>query len=198
MEGMEASATMKRSRHAFTLVEILVVLAVVGVLITVISTLLSQGGLQEARLRDTEVAIQDLRLALQRMTHEIRESHRLFYPQSGGISQPGVGFVDPRGHAILYYVPAASTTEIPGDGGWELKRRDVNEGTEETVARGIHRFRVTVPEVAAGREPASVNIHLATATGTTGRIKTSAVQSLVTSVYLRAAHSRCAEWSPIE
>ena len=55
-----------------------------------------------------------------------------------------------------------------------------------------------MPEVSAGREPALVNLHLATATGRTARIEKSAVQSLVTSVYLRSVVSRCAEWDPIE
>lgn len=155
-------------RRAFTIVELVVALGVSSALATVLYQLLWQGRMMGERVGATSTSGQEARLKARRMTNEIQEGTRLFYPRPGATAE-GVGFVNARGETVLYLI-----------GKGELRRVNVNAPGEppEVLVRNVKHFRATTAPCSPGRAPARVNLDLA--------VGGSGEANVATSVFLRS------------
>lgn len=158
-----------RGRHAFTIVELVVALGVSSALATVLYQLLWQGRMMGERVSATSTSGQEARLKARRMTNEIQEGTRLFYPRPGATAE-GLGFVNARGETIIYLI----------DHG-ELGRVNLNTPGEprEVLVKNVKHFRATTAPCAPGRAPGRVNLDLAVG-GDSGEA------NVATSVFLRS------------
>lgn len=133
------------------MVEVLVVLLVVAIVMGAAWTLFGHGVTATKRIGGALDAQQELRVRLQELVHELQAARRIFYPSPGGKSQPGVGFVDRRGHAVMVFAKEEGGEQV-------LYRADLTERTRTVLTRGVETFRATVPEVPAGRAAEAVNL----------------------------------------
>ena len=138
-----------RVRRAFTLVEVLVAMAVtIGLLWAawaVFSTSTRQGHRIEGKLE----ASMALRNAADRITRELREALRLFYPSRYGHTADGVGFVDVKGHAVVVHSDEKGTEEGLCSK-FRLVRSDMSTGKTELLMTNVNYFRVTLHPVPPG------------------------------------------------
>jgi prepilin-type N-terminal cleavage/methylation domain-containing protein len=171
-----------RVTRAFTLVELAVALAISAVLATALYELLAQGRAVGERLGGRGGSSQEARIKARRMSNEIQEGSRLFYPRPG-VTADGVGFVNARGETILYFVEGSA-----------LKRANLNAPRDppEELVRGVQHFRATTALASPGRAPARVNLDLSVAASADAP-----EANVVTSVFLRALERYVPE-DPVE
>jgi prepilin-type N-terminal cleavage/methylation domain-containing protein len=138
-------------RRAFTIVELVVALGISSALATVLYQLLWQGRLIGERVGAASTSGQEARLKARRMTNEIQEGTRLFYPRPGATAE-GLGFVNARGETVIYLIDKG-----------ELKRVNLNTPREppEVLVQNVKHFRATVAPCGLGRAPGRVNLDLA-------------------------------------
>lgn len=159
-------------RSGFTILEIVIATALSAILLGVLYRMLLQGRFVGERVGSRSVASQEARLKLRRMTTEIREGTRLFYPKAGQTAD-GVGFVNASGETILYYLDK------------DLIRVNMNspEKDVEILVRDLSHFRVTTAITGRGRAPSLVNLDLSVGGEREGyEIEV----NLITSVFLRS------------
>jgi hypothetical protein len=156
-------------------VEVLVAGGILLVLMTVIYELLWQGRMVGKRISEESSAGQEARLKIKRMTNEIQEGTRLFFPD-GGRTSDGVGFVNARGETIFYYVDRKG-------GVADLIRVNANAPRDppERLVRNVRHFRATSAIRGRGRAQSRVNIDLAIG----GEVDALEV-NVVTSIFLRS------------
>lgn len=160
-----------RVKRGLTLIELVVAVAISAVLATALYELLAQGRAAGERLGGRGASNQEARIKARRMSNEIQEGSRLFYPRPG-VTADGVGFVNARGETILYFIEGAS-----------LKRANLNiaDRAAEELVRGVQHFRATTALASPGRAPARVNLDLSVAASADAP-----EANVVTSVFLRA------------
>lgn len=171
-------------RRGFTIFEALIVIVMVGFLLAAVHRLLSSSVDTSKRVLGTLDAQQRLRYQMQKLVQDLQGAKRLFFPEPGGKTEPGVGFVDERGRSIMVF---GRETE----GSWKLYRADLDARTREVISEDLASFRVTIPPPAAGQEPRMVNLSLGLLSeGTENEAGEKRPVLLATSVTLRALERR--------
>lgn len=171
-------------RRGFTIFEALIVIVMVGMLLALVHRLFASSVDTSRRVLGTLDAQQRLRYQLQKLVQELQGAKRIFFPEPGGKTQPGVGFVDERGRSIMVFGRQV-------DGAWKLYRADLDERTREVVAEDLASFRVTIPPPPPGIEPRTVNLSLGLLSeGTENEDGEKRPVMLATSVTLRALERR--------
>lgn len=142
---------MRGRRTGISILELLVVLACLGLVMGAAWTLFGQGVLTSRRVAGTLDAQHELRSCFQAMVHELQGARRLFYPTPGARSQPGVGFVDREGRPIMIFTEDEGGVKV-------LYRADMKDKVKKELTRGVGTFRVTVPPPPPGEPPRTVNL----------------------------------------
>lgn len=173
-------------RSAFTLIEALMVCLIAATVLGSLIAFMVNSRAWTGRATDQALAVAELRVALARITREVREARQVAYPGAGRKIQSGLGLVTPRGETVFYrLVPAkGAPPSTPHD-----LVREVIGGSRELVAARVTRFTVAVADPGPGREPSLVRVLLTRATGLEAGSDTGV--SLLTSAAARAVQSRC-------
>lgn len=174
-------------RCAFTLVEGLFTSAILVSVLLSIGTFLYHSRVWSTRATDQVLAVGELRVALERLTHELRQGRSVIYPAAGRKSQPAVGFIDERSATVFYRL-------VPGPGNppaapMDLVRETL-DGQREMVARHVTRFLVTASVPARAKDPQLVRLVLTREMGR-GAAGDEVGVSLVDTVAVHALRSRC-------
>lgn len=171
-------------RRAFTIFEAVIVIVMVGFLLAAIHRIFASSVDTSQRVLGTLDAQQRLRYQMQKLVHDLQEARKLFFPEPGGKTQPGVGFIDSEGRSVMVFGRQV-------DGAWKLYRADLDTKTREVIAEDLASFRVTIPASARGAEPRTVNLSLGLLSeGTEDADGEKRPVLLATSVTLRALERR--------
>jgi type II secretory pathway pseudopilin PulG len=173
-------------RGAFTLLEALVVCLVAVAVLGSILTFMFHAQSWSGRASDQALAVSELRLALARMSREVREARQVLYPAAGHRPQDGLGLVNSKGEAVFYRL--VKVKDAPPATPFDLVRDPVG-GTREVVAARVTRMSVAIADPGRGREPSLVRMLLTRATGLDPAGDSGV--SPVTSASARAVLTRC-------
>lgn len=149
-------------RHAYTLVEMMVALAIFSVILVALAlTWLKPSWAVfdpfQGRGPDTAPIEQQVR----RLTQELQEATRVFHPLPGEGPRDGLGIVDIRGRALVYYVEPAAAGGRP-----VLRRRDMaswqtgEPDDDEPFLSELSGFRASVAPVEPGKEASLVELDI--------------------------------------
>lgn len=149
-----------------TLVEMMVAIGLFGVVLAVLAV--SRFGPTWAvfdPLAGESPELAPIEQQLRRMVVEVQEGTRIFYPVAGKGPQEGLGIVNSRGEAILYY---ADPRPVPGAPGTLIRRNLTvwQNGEPNPTTRftgGITQLQINVPTTASGKEPSLVEIDVSVA-----------------------------------
>jgi type II secretory pathway pseudopilin PulG len=141
-----------RRRDGFTLIEALFVCAIASVVFAGALVLLVASQAWTKQGSDQALGVSELRVALESMARDVRESRMVLYPAAGKAAQPALGLITARGEAVFWRLAGA-----------DLVREIVKDRTQEVVARRIAKLAVAVADPGGGREPALVRILLSRA-----------------------------------
>lgn len=170
-------------RRAFTLVEIIVASAIMIGLLWAAWGVFSTTTRQRERIEGGLEASMALRNASDRLTRELREALRLFYPSRYGHTADGVGFVNVKGHAIVVHSDGGGTEEGLSSP-TRLVRSDLTTRETMVLLKNVNYFRVTLHPVPPGKDPCCVSINLSVLErGVEGAAPT--VRNVVTRVFIR-------------
>jgi len=182
---------MKRNRNrcvrGFTLLEALVACLVAVTILGAILAFFYHGQVWSMRSTDQAVSLGELRIALARISKELREGKQVLYPSVGRPSQEGLGLLNARGETIFYSQVTSKDSRAISP--FDLVREKLS-GPKEVVLRNVTRFLVTAADPGKGRDPVMVRLLLTRALGDPGARKDVGV-SLVTSVTVRGVKPRC-------
>jgi len=170
----------------------LMITAVIGAsMIAVAWGLLRLGDRTGVVLSRHSAAAQDVRLRLIRMTHELQEGTRLFWPEPNETSEAGLGFVNARGETILYFLAPADAEgspdrSSPGGRRMSLWRTNLTlpAAKPEVMIPAMHHFRATTAPRAKGRQPARLGLDVCAGVDDAAAWQVREV-NMITSVFLR-------------
>lgn len=174
------------NRPGFSLIEALVALLLLAVVLGGSFTFFSSGQSWSARAAEQAGALGEMRIALARITHDVRGGRQLIYPAPGHRSQPGLGLVGSHGEIVFYLLvpgPAGSPAAAAND----LVRQEAG-GTPEVVLHRVTRFLATVDDCGPG--PAVRLAHLVLSRALSPPPSTDGL-SLVTSAAIHAPRHTC-------
>lgn len=173
-------------RRGFTILEAIVVLLIAGVVLGGLVAFLVQSQSWSVRATDVAVSASELRIALSRISREVREARQVLYPAAGRKQQAALGLVSPRGEAVFFRLVPAK--DAPRATPFDLVREPAG-GKPEVVLPRVTRLAVSVTDPGLGREPALARVLLTRATGQDPNGDTGV--SMLTSAAARAVLTRC-------
>lgn len=173
-------------RRGFTLIEAIVVLLVAATVLGSLITFMVTSQSWTIRGTDHALAAGELRIALSRISREIRESRQVLYPSAGHKPKSALGFTSPKGEAVFYrLVPGKDP--IPA-APFDLVREPVG-GRPEIILPRVTRLVIGVSDPGRGREPSLVRVLVTRATGSDPNADSGV--SMLTSAAARAVMTRC-------
>jgi type II secretory pathway pseudopilin PulG len=175
-----------RGARAFTLVEAIVVCLVAATVLGSLITFMVTSSSWTTRGTDQALAANELRIALSRISREIRESRQVLYPSAGRKAQSALGFTSPKGEAVFFRL-VAGKDPVPA-APYDLVREPVG-GKPEVILARVTRLSFGVSDPGRGREPSLVRVLVTRATGADP--KGDSGVSMLTSAAARAVMTRC-------
>lgn len=146
--------TVQRRAVGFTLIEALVAMVLASICFALLWNFWGSSRRSEEQLSTGFSAQQDLSLAMNRISYELREGISIFYPTPDQGVKEGIGFVSSGGCAITFYV------EPQAEGGGILYRVDLGTKEKKVITRKVNYFKVRVEPAAPGKKACLANLNL--------------------------------------
>lgn len=140
-----------RGRPAFSMVEAMVSVILLSVVLGGAFTFFSAGQSWSVRAGEQAGSLQEMRIALARLSRDVREGRQLIYPAPGHKAQPGLGLVGAKGEVVFYLLkpaPAGSPAYAASD----LVRTEAG-GKSEVLLHRVTRFNASVDDPGPGPCP---------------------------------------------
>lgn len=144
------------NRAGHTLLEVLIALALFGLVSMGIWVLWSSSRRGEEQLSKSFSAQQDLVLTLQRIAFELQEGRAINFPPANGDVKSGLSFVDANGRPIAYFLEPSDEEE--GDS--KLFRVDLTTMKKKLIADRVNYFKVAVEPSSPGKKPCLASLNL--------------------------------------
>lgn len=173
----------KRNGKAFTVIEIVIAVALFSIVFTVLWTFYSQSLRSQSTLTGGFSAQQDLMLAMERLSRELQEGSSIFFPAPNDPPRDGIGFVNAQGRAIMYNLEA-DPSGLPAKPG-RLVRFDLGDKSSRIIARNVNYFRVSIQPPTPGKKVCLANLNLSLLRGNEDQAGKADDYCLLTKVFLR-------------
>lgn len=168
-----------RKRKAFTLTEAIIAMVLTFLTFSLMWSFWSSARRGEEQLTTGFSTQQDLAISMEKISAEVREGIKLFYPLPGAPeSGEGIAFVGADGQAIAYYV---DRTEMPPI----LHRVNISTNERKIVARQVNYFKTTVSKPLEGKKVCLVNMNLSLLRGDTDIEGKADDYNIIKKVFLR-------------
>lgn len=137
-----------QARRGFALTEALVALVLFSIVMGGAYTFFRSGHVWTARATEQAGALAEMRVALLRIAHEVREGRQLIYPPAGKASQPGLGIIGPRGQ-VVFFLLVTGAPGAPAAAPYDLVRAPVG-APREVLLRRVTRFLACTEDTGPG------------------------------------------------
>jgi len=168
-----------KAGNGFTLIESIVAVCLTFLAFSLIWTFWSSARRGEAQLTTGFSTQQDLAISMERISAEVREGIKLFYPLPGAPeSGEGLAFVGANGQALAYYVDRTKMPTV-------LYRVNFSTGERKMIARQVNYFKTTVNKPVEGKKVCLVNMNLSLLRGKTDIEGKADDYNIIKKVFLR-------------
>jgi hypothetical protein len=168
-----------KASTAFTLTEAIIAMVLTFIAFSLMWNFWSASRRGEHQLTGGFSTQQDLSLSMEKISAEVREGIKLFYPLPGAAeASEGIAFVGADGQAIAYYIDRTDKAAA-------LYRVNISTGERKIIAKQVNYFKTTVNEPLEGKKVCLVNMNLSLLRGDTDIEGKADDYNIIKKVFLR-------------